>query len=378
MVTIPVSNCLSWRAPRFWGVVFAATIVLVVAVESPAKEKPAGPPPFESIDKDGNGFLSKEEFLPRFPQSLFQRIDANSDGKISRKEDDNFRARRRQGAGRQAGGKAPENALVDIDIVYETVGGRDLHLDLYRPKNATKPTPLVIWVHGGGWRGGSKKGACPALALLQRGYAVASVEYRLSGEAIFPAAIEDCKAAVSFLRLHAKEYKLDPKRFGAWGASAGGHLVAMLGTTGDVDLFDTHPVAKKASSAVQAVCDWFGPSDFLRMNDVRGGLDHDAASSPESKFIGGAIQENKDKVQRANPITYVSRADPPFLIVHGDADRVVIYGQSELLQAALEKAKVESTLYRVKNGGHGFGGASESREALVELATEFFDKVLKE
>ncbi len=377
MATILFSDCPSRQASRFWGLVFAVVIVLVVAVDSRAKEKPAGPPPFESIDKDGNGFLSKEEFLPRFPQGLFQRIDVNSDGKVSRKEDDDFRARGRQRGRRQPGGKAPENTLVDIDIVYETVGDRDLHLDLYRPKDATKRTPLVIWVHGGGWRGGSKKGAGPALALLPRGYAVASIEYRLSGEAIFPAAIEDCKGAVSFLRLHAKEYNLDPNRFGAWGSSAGGHLVAMLGTTGDVDLFDTHPITKKASSAVQAVCDWFGPSDFLRMNDVRGGLDHDAASSPESKFIGGSIQENKDKVQRANPITYVSRADPPFLIMHGDADRVVIYGQSELLQAALKKSKVESTLYRVKNGGHGFGGARESRDALVELAAEFFDKVLK-
>ncbi len=272
--------------------------------------------------------------------------------------------------------RLPEGTQVDRDLVYETVGERKLLLDLYRP-GSKQPTPLVIWVHGGGWRGGTKNGAGPALALLDRGYAVASVEYRLSGEAIFPAAIEDCKAAVSFLRFHAAEYNLDPSRFGVWGSSAGGHLVSLLGTTSDESLFDTHPITNKASSEVQAVCNWFGPSDFLRMNDFPGSIDHDDAGSPESLFIGAAIQENPDKVRRANPITYASPSDPPFLHLHGSADKLVPLNQSELLDAALKKVGVPSTLYVVVDGGHGFGGAKEPHQDLVRRSMDFFDSILK-
>ncbi|MGI9472836.1 MAG: alpha/beta hydrolase fold domain-containing protein, partial [Rubripirellula sp.] len=295
--------------------------------------------PFEQWDKNSDGFLDSSEFPSRFSQALFERIDKDNDGKLSRLEDDRYRAANRKRAPEVGGSVGssdrrrndsstkkptglPEGTKVDRDLTYATVGERKLPLDLYRPPSAAA-TPLVIWVHGGGWKGGTKTGAGPALALLDRGYAVASVEYRLSGEAIFPAAIEDCKAAVSFLRLHAKEYNLDPNRFGVWGSSAGGHLVSLLGTSHDVDDFDTHAVCRQASSNVQAVCNWFGPSDFLRMNDFPGKIDHDAAGSPESLFIGAPIQQQHAKSQRANPITYVSPGDPPFLHLHGEADQAV-------------------------------------------------------
>src|SRR5260221_4919549 len=155
--------------------------------------------------------------------------------------------------------------------------------------------------------------------MLDQGYAVASLNYRLSGEALFPAQIEDCKAAVRWLRAHAKEYSLDPEHFGAWGSSAGGHLVALLGPSGDVKEFEKGPHLDQ-SSRVQAVCDYFGPTDFLQMDahaipDAR--LKHDLPNSPESRLIGGPIQENKDKVAKVNPITYVTPDDPPVLIVHG-------------------------------------------------------------
>ncbi|MEM7385672.1 MAG: alpha/beta hydrolase, partial [Verrucomicrobiota bacterium] len=270
----------------------------------------------------------------------------------------------------------PTGATVERNLVYETVGGRKLPLDLYHPKSESNALPLVIWIHGGAWRGGSKHHPGPALNLLERGYAVASVEYRLSGEAIFPAALEDCKAAVSFLRLHATNYRLDPERFGAWGSSAGGHLVSMLGTTGDTDFFQTHPVTEKASSRIQAVCNWFGPSDFLRMNDFPSTIDHDAPDSPESQFIGGPIQQNPEKSQRANPITYVSKADPPFLHIHGTADKLVAFNQSELLHAALGKAGVSSTLQKVEGGNHGFSRGKPTRKKLVDQSMEFFDRIL--
>jgi acetyl esterase/lipase len=212
---------------------------------------------------------------------------------------------------------------------------------------------------------------------LQHGFAVASVEYRLSGEAIFPAAIEDCKAAVSFLRNQSERFHLDPNRFGAWGSSAGGHLVAMLGTTGDVDVFETHPISQQTPSHVQAVCNWFGPSDFLRMNDFPSNIDHNSPDSPESKFIGGPIQQNRDKCREANPITYVSPQDPPFLHLHGDKDRLVAYNQSELLHAALQKAGVATTLHKVIDGGHGFRGAAESREQIAQRSIDFFNNQLK-
>ena len=272
----------------------------------------------------------------------------------------------------------PEGTVVKKDIIYQKVGDRELPLDLYIPAGATEPLPLVIWIHGGGWRRGNKEGINRCADVLKHGYALASVEYRLSGEAIFPAAIEDCKAAVSYLRWKAPKLGLDPDRFGVWGSSAGGHLVALLGTTNDVLDFDTHSVTRNASPAVQAVCNWFGPTDFLRMNDVTGGIDHDAASSPESLFIGGPIQDYPERTQRANPISYVSPSDPPMLLMHGDNDQSVIYNQSELLYAALQKAGVESELYKVKNGGHGFRGAEESTEALFARALAFFDKELKD
>ncbi|MCX6901026.1 MAG: alpha/beta hydrolase [Verrucomicrobia bacterium] len=268
----------------------------------------------------------------------------------------------------------PEGVRALRDIEYVSGGGKAQSLDLYLPKS-DRPLPLIIWVHGGAFRAGDKA-QCPAMALTRRGYAAASLNYRLSGQAIFPAAIEDCKAAVRWLRAHAKEYNLDPDHFGAWGSSAGGHLVALLGTSGGVKTLEGSGGNLEFSSRVQAVCDWFGPTDFLQMeaHALTPGkpFSHDAADSPESLFIGGAIQENKEKAQRANPITYATPDDPPFLIMHGDRDPLVPHHQSELLAAALKKAGVEVTFHTVKDAGHGFGGPE-----IMRMVEEFFDKHLK-
>jgi acetyl esterase/lipase len=246
----------------------------------------------------------------------------------------------------------PVGTIVQRNMPYVTNGHSRQVLDLYVPKSE-KSLPVIIWVHGGAWQSGGKERPVP-LPYASEGYAVASVEYRLSQHATFPAQIEDCKAAVRWLRAHAREYNLDPNRFAAWGESAGGHLVALLGTTGNVKAFDVGE-NPGFSSRVQAVIDCFGPTDFLQMDAHRlpNGQVHDTADSPESKLIGGPIQENKDKVVKANPITYVSKNDPPFLIIHGDADPLVPHHQSELLDAALKKAGVPVTFYTVKAGGHG-------------------------
>ncbi len=250
------------------------------------------------------------------------------------------------------GARLPEGALVHRDLAYVTNGHDRQRLDLYLPKDG-KDLPVIIWVHGGAWLAGSKNGFVP-LAYVADGYAVASVGYRLSQHAVFPAQIEDCKAAVRWLRANATTYGLDPNHFAAWGESAGGHLVAMLGTTGDAKVFEVGENLG-VSSKVQAVLDFFGPTDLLQMDSHRlpSGQVHDTADSPESKLVGGPIQENKDKVAKANPITYVTKEDPPFLIVHGDADPLVPHHQSELLAAALKNAGVRVSFHTVKGGGHG-------------------------
>ena len=254
--------------------------------------------------------------------------------------------------------------------------GAHQKLDLYLPENAAAATPLIIWIHGGGFSAGDKAN-CPALRMTGLGYAVASVNYRLSGEALFPACVEDCKSAVRWLRTHASEYHLDPQHFGAWGSSAGGHLVAFLGTSGDVKEFD-QGANLGISSRVQAVCDYYGPTDFLQMDaHVLSGasLKHDAPNSPEAHLIGGPIQENKDKVARANPITYVTTDDPPFLILHGDQDPSVPYHQSQLLFEALKKAGVSVHFHTIHGAGHGNGFAGQNIDTMVN---DFFAKNLKE
>lgn len=266
----------------------------------------------------------------------------------------------------------PEGTRVYRDLAYVTKGHTRQKLDLYLPREG-KNLPLIINIHGGAFRGGSKEAGVP-VDYLARGYAVASINYRLSQQAVFPAQIEDCKTAVRWLRAHATEYNLDHSHFAAWGSSAGGHLAAMLGTTGDVKAFEVGENLG-ISSRVQAVVDYFGPTDFLQMDAHRtpNGQSHAPANSPESQLIGGPIQENKEKAARANPITYVTSNAPPFLICHGDHDPLVPHHQSELLEAALKKASVPVTFYTVKGAGHG--GFRDSR--VPELTREFLAKYLQ-
>ncbi|MGD8787255.1 MAG: alpha/beta hydrolase [Phycisphaerales bacterium] len=267
-----------------------------------------------------------------------------------------------------------EETIVHRDLPYVTNGHERQKLDLYLPKTDNdKKLPLIIWIHGGAWLAGSKDGGVPR-AYLVDGYAVASLNYRLSQHAIFPAQIQDCKAAVRWLRANAKKYNIDPNSFAAWGPSAGGHLVAMLGTTGDVKTFDVGGHLK-VSSRVQAVVDYFGPTDLLQMADHRlpDGMIHNTADSPESKLIGGHIQKNKEKAAKANPITYVTKDDAPFLIIHGDRDPLVPHHQSELLEAALKKAGVPVSFYTVKGAGHG--GFKDPN--VPKLTRQFLEKHLK-
>ncbi len=270
----------------------------------------------------------------------------------------------------------PEKVEAHRDIAYVTDGHERQRLDLYLPKERPdKPLPLVIWVHGGGWRQGNRFPS-PALFLSEHGYAVASLGYRLTDSAQFPAQIHDCKAAIRYLRHHANEYHIDPNRFGVWGSSAGGHLVALLGTSGNAPQLEGELGESQGGSAVQAVCDYFGPTDLLKMAAQSGAnsrLDHDSADSPESKLLGGPLQEQVEAARIANPLTYIDPQDPPFLIVHGDQDPLVPPQQSQILQEALEKANVPAELIIVPGGGHGPFREPEQ----LEQVRRFFDKILK-
>ena len=275
----------------------------------------------------------------------------------------------------------PPGVKADRNLVYARAADddKDLLLDLYRPEEQAGPLPVVLWVYGGAFRAGSKddRQTAGATWLARHGYAVAAFNYRLSPVAKFPAQTHDCKAAVRWLRAHAAQYQLDPNRIAAWGASAGGHLASMLGTSGGVAELEGELGNPKESSRVQAVVDFFGPTNFLMMDSqaIPGGQKHDPPDSPESQLIGGPIQENKEKTARANPITYVSADDPPFLILHGDRDPLVPVGQSELLCEALRKAGVEVTFHKIVGAGHG--GPQFNTPVVRAMVLAFLDEHLK-
>lgn len=270
----------------------------------------------------------------------------------------------------------PADARTFRDLAYVEGGSRAQRLDLFLPVSAPKPVPLIIWVHGGGWAAGDKSNS-PATRLVADGYAVASLNYRLSGEATFPAQIQDCKAAVRWLRANAEKYGIDPAKFAVWGSSAGGHLVALLGTAGDRKHFAQVGGHLSVSESVQAVCDFYGPTDLLLMDKQsagRGVFRHDDAKSPEGLLVGGAIQENREKAERANPLYYLSKDAPPFLIVHGIHDHTVPIGQSELLYERLKANHTPVTFQKVISGHGGPAFRQPDAEALV---SSFFARTLK-
>jgi len=262
------------------------------------------------------------------------------------------------------------------NLEYARPDGTPLRLDLYVPPS-DGPLPLIIWVHGGGWMEGSKDEEFEALPLVWHGFAVASVNYRLSDQAVFPAQIHDVKAAVRFLRANAARFGLDPDRFGAWGESAGGHLVALLGTTSVHGELEGNEGVTGVSSRVQAVFDWYGPTDLLQRQaqTPKGSPNADAAGSTDSRLLGGPAPRNRELAQQANPITYVTPGVPPFLIVHGDADTLVPIGQSQLLVQALRRVNAPVQFIVVKGGQHG-GDDYFSGDLYGEVQS-FFDRHVK-
>lgn len=268
------------------------------------------------------------------------------------------------------------DAEIQRDLVYKRINGRALGLDLYSPSKPSGPLPVIIWLHGGGWSKGRKEGHSPAVTLVDDGYAVASVDYRLTGVAPFPAQIEDCKAAVRWLRANASKYNLDPDRIGVWGFSAGGHLAALLGTSGGVKELEGNGDNMSYSSRVQAVCVVSGPGDLLQLyRDATGpsGAEMNPKVKPALEaLIGVPVEENKTKAMAASPISYVSKDDPPFLIIQGENDVTVPVSLTQSFFAALEAAGVDATLEIATGRGHGVGGPK-----FQPMIKEFFDKHLR-
>jgi acetyl esterase/lipase len=246
-----------------------------------------------------------------------------------------------------------DDVVIHEDIVFATPDGHELKLDIAVPKYLKKPAPAIVDIPGGAWRV-VKKSAEDALFYAKHGFIGVSITHRTSDIAIFPAAVHDCKTAIRWLRAHAEEYSIDPDKIGVTGFSSGGHLAALLGTSGGDTFLEGKGDHLDHSSSVQAVVDHFGPTDFLKMNDstLPDQMDHFAGNSPESLFLGGPLAERAELARLANPIHYVDPKDPPIFIGHGENDGMVIINQSELLHEALKKAGVITEFVRVKNAGH--------------------------
>ena len=327
-------------------------------------------------DRDGDGKVTRAEFTG--PARLYRRLDRNGDGSIDATEAQAFLkqggSQRRPGVNRPA----PEGVEVTRDIVYGKGGDVDLKLDLYLPKGErAEPLPVVVWIHGGAWRAGSRA-ANRAAGLVPKGFASVSISYRLTHQAIFPAQIHDCKCAIRWVRAHAGEYGFHPKRIGVWGSSAGGHLVAMLGTSAGVKALEGTGGWAGQDSAVQAVVDYFGPSDLVAMVAAKSHMDHNGPNSPEGKLVGGTVLDNQHAARKASPVTYVSGDEPPFLIAHGEQDLTVPFSQSVILHDALKKAGVDVTFLPVKRGGHGFRGNTDPTPRTIQQTVfAFLEKHLK-
>jgi len=263
-----------------------------------------------------------------------------------------------------------------LDIPYAGTDNPRQKLDLLLPKErGDQKLPVIAFIHGGGWQNGDKSRAYGQLMPFVRSgnYAGVSIGYRLTDEGSWPVQIHDCKAAIRWIRANADKYGLDPDRIGIMGSSAGGHLVAMLGTSGGVaslegnlgDFDDT-------DSRVKCVVDLYGPTELLTMGNS-GRIKHDDPGSPESKLVGGPLQERKDVARSASPITHVTKDDAPILIVHGTNDPLVPFEQSVSFENRLKEAGVDATLITIEGGTHG----GFRNPKLRDIVSAFFDKHLR-
>ncbi|MEP7322202.1 MAG: alpha/beta hydrolase [Saprospiraceae bacterium] len=260
---------------------------------------------------------------------------------------------------------------LDVDYVGDGIIAH--RMDIHLPVKGKGPFPVVVIVYGSAWFSNSSKANVfkegLGQQLLMNGFAVVSINHRSSRDSIFPAQIQDVKASIRFIRANSSKFNLDISFIGITGWSSGGHLASLAGTTNGINTHSIHEMAMNiegslgkyttTSSKVNAVVDWFGPTDFLMMDKCGSSFSHDDQKSPESSLIGGKIQDNPDRCALANPITYVRGNDkeqiPPFLILHGDKDPLVPACESEKLYEALQVRGIRSELIIVPGGAHGPG-----------------------
>jgi acetyl esterase/lipase len=266
------------------------------------------------------------------------------------------------------------------NLTYSEAGNVKLQLDLAQPAAGDGPFPAIVYIHGGGWSGGNRHSFRPHIEeAAKRGFVAATISYRLTQpdpntgqpQQPFPAQIHDCKAAVRWLRAHAAEYKVNPNRIGVAGASAGGHLSLLVGLTSPSDNLEGDGGHLDQSSRVQAVVNIFGPTDLVRHYETAPG-----AVGFLKGLCHGTPEDSRELYERASPIRYVSRDDPPVLTLHGDKDRLVPLEQAQLLDERLQAAGVVHKLLVLAGQGHGFVGdaAQQSQQA----AWEFLEKHLKD
>lgn len=282
------------------------------------------------------------------------------------------------GLAQQKGGLLPavrEKVVVETDVEYGKAGERSLKLDVVRPQaDSNKPRPAVVWIHGGGWQGGNKASGLGRLGGLAASgdFVGFSVGYRLTDETAWPGQIHDCKAAIRWIRANAKKYGVDPEKIAVWGSSAGGHLVSMLGTSGDVKELEGTNGSPDASSRVTCVVDFCGPSDFLAF--AESAPNESRSGGPVQKLLGGPLHEKKEVAKQASPVTFVSADDPPFLIVHGTDDRTVPINQAERLNEKLKADGVNVTFVKIIGGGHGIDGPAVDQRVRAFLDRHLLGK----
>lgn len=352
------------------GLVFMMCMGMAAAQERQNRPRITFEEVLRREDSNKDGKVTKDEFKAQM--RLFQRLDRNQDDVLTQED---FELPTRSNNQRVIQNLQGVELL--RDVVFGTGGGRDLKMHIVLPKpKAPNPSPVFVWIHGGGWQGGNKEGGIGQVApLVRKGFVGATIEYRLTGEAPFPAQIEDCKCAIRYLRAHAEKYNLDPKRIAVGGSSAGGHLVALLGTSSGVTELEGSGGWTEESSSVQAVVDLYGPTDFKAFVTTKGFESHNRDGSPESKLLGGGeVATNVEGIRKVNPITYVDKADPPFLIIHGADDKTVPVNQSTALHEALQTAGVSSDLHVIEEAGHG--GPKFATPEIRSMRTDFVMKIL--
>jgi acetyl esterase/lipase len=263
----------------------------------------------------------------------------------------------------------PTGKIDNKNIVYKTVDGQELKLDIMAPEGEG-PFPVVVTIHGGAWRGGDKASNRPLMErLVEAGYVAVSPQYRFCPKVIFPAQVHDVKAAVRHVRAHASEMKADPEHIGAVGFSAGGHLSLMLGLTDGDDGLEGDVPAEAPSSRVQAVVNYFGPTD-MAADDIP------SVSKPLLRdFLGGTPAEKPEETKNASPLTFVTKDDPPVLTYQGTKDPLVPHTQAVKLADAQTDAGAPGRVELLINAGHGWGGEELNRTIAGTIA--FFDEHLK-